>query len=211
MLYFYFWLKLLKPKPEVQARSLKHEDSELLTRVGASGGWIPQRDVCGRRDRPRQPPNVTLKNQCISFQTVYYSLPSLSFSLSLSLCRPPLLPLFFLLSSRRRSARLSTAFLHPFCSIFAAVLQPFYSLCTASRQLVHSLSTAFLQPGYSLSTAFLQPGYSLLATFLQPFCSLGAASLQPWWSLGTAFLQPFYSLGAAFLHFSGSGASLCAL
>ena len=131
-------------------------------------------------------------------------------SVALSLSPSPVASLFPSLS-RRRSARLSTEFLHAFCSLLAAFQQPFYSLCTASRQLVHSLSTAFLQPGYSLSTAFLQPGYSLLAAFLQPFCMLGAAFLQPWWSLGTAFLQPFCSLGAAFLHFRGSGASLCAL
>ena len=181
--------------------------------------------MCGRRDRPRQPPNVTLKNQCISFQTVYYSLPSLSFSLSLSLCRPPLLPLFFLLSSRRRSARqLKTNVTRRFLQwnakkrkpkrVYLHALSPgipAWALPKPCQSPLDSLCTAFLQPFCSLGTTFLQPFCSLFAAWVQLFYSLAGAWAQPFCNPSTAWVQPFCTLVAQVLHwvhFSGSGASL---
>ena len=185
--------------------------------------------MCGRRDRPRQPPNVTLKNQCISFQTVYYSLPSLSFSLSLSLslslCRPPLLPLFFPLSSRRRSARqLKTNVTRRFLQwnakkrkpkrVYLHALSPgipAWALPKPCQSPLDSLCTAFLQPFCSLGTTFLQPFCSLFAAWVQLFYSLAGAWAQPFCNPSTAWVQPFCTLVAQVLHwvhFSGSGASL---
>ena len=124
------------------------------------------------------------KSMYLFSDSILFPALPLFLSVALSLSPSPVASLFPSLS-RRRSARLSTAFLHPFCSLSAAFLQPLYSFSTACAQPFYSLSAAWVQPSCSLSAAFLQPGcsfstallelgHSLSATFLQPGCSLSA-------------------------------------
>ena len=176
--------------------------------------------MSGRRGRPRQPPNVTLKNQCISFQTVYYSLPSLSVSLyrSLSVALPCCFSFSFSLPSPFRSPtgpnrpvttkvkrQLKTSVTRCFLQWNAKKREPKKVNCTLCRleslpepclSPAEALSTACVQPFYSLSAAWVQPSYSLSAAFLQPVCSFSTAFLALGHSLSATFLQPGCSLSA---------------
>ena len=160
------------------------------------------------------------KSMYLFSNSILFPALPLSLSLSLSLCRPPLLPLFFLLSpvavplvnwaqsardDKGKTRQLKTSVTRYFLQWNAKKREPKKVNCTLCRleslpepclSPAKALSTACVQPFYSLSAAWVQPSYSLSAAFLQPVCSFSTAFLELGHSLSATFLQPGCSLSA---------------